>query len=134
VADYAAEAVEVPLAFSRLAVECGDLLGILTRAYEVETEISHEALLLEIEWDELAADQMRQRRADRRVDQRRPHQITGNVEACAEDMQRRARRQRPQDDDERTEGDDRVEDTDADRQRELHEQLQILGDALVGVV
>ena len=134
VADHAAEAVEVPLAFGRLAAERGDLLGILARAHEIETEIGFETLLLEIERDELAADSMRERGADRRIDQRRPHQIAGDVEACAEDMQRRARRQCPQDDDERAQRHDRVENSDADRQREIHEQLQVFGDALVGIV
>ena len=49
-------------------------------------------------------------------------------------MQRRMRGQGPQNDNERKQRHDGVEQAGADRQRVLHEQLQVLGDALVRVV
>jgi hypothetical protein len=134
VADNRAEARQVMLAFGRFAAERGDLLGILARAHQIEAEIRLEALLLEIQGYERLADQMGQYSADGGVDQRRPNEISGNVEVGAEKGKRCVRRQRPKNDDERAERDHGVEHADADCQRVLHKQLQIVGDALVGVI
>ena len=83
------------LAFGRLAAERGDLLGILTRAHEIISEVGLETLLLKIQRDEPPADQMGKRGADHRVDERRPHQVARNVEICAEQMQGRSCGQGP---------------------------------------
>ena len=66
VGDHVAEAHQQPVAFGALAVEQGDLLGVLAHAHQVEAEIGFVALLLEIERDQRPADQMGERGADAR--------------------------------------------------------------------
>ena len=100
VGDDIAEAQQQAVMLRLLAVEQGDLLGILAHPHQIEAEVGLVALLLEIQRDQRAADQMRERGADDGVDQRRPQQIAGNIELDAEQMQRRRGRQSPQNDDE----------------------------------
>ena len=77
---------------------------------------------------------MGERRADHRIDQGGPHQVAGDIVFSAEQRQRRARRQRPEDHHKGREGHDRAEQADADRQGLFDEHLHVFGDALVGVV
>ena len=122
---------------SRSAVsprEQRDLLGVLPHAHEIEAEVGLEPLLAEIERDQRPADEMRQRGSDHRVEQRRPDQIARDRHGRAEQRERRGGRQRPQDHHERAQRDDRAEQPDAERERAFDEQLDVLGDALVGIV
>jgi hypothetical protein len=75
VGDDLAEAVEQPVALRGLAGEQCDLFGVLPHPDEIEAEVGLEPLLPEIERHQRPADDMRQRRSDHRVEQRRPHQI-----------------------------------------------------------
>jgi hypothetical protein len=109
VVDHRSEAIEVAFALGRLSAERRNLLGILARAHEIETEVGFETLLLKIERNKAPADQMRQRSADDGVDDCRPNEIAGNVVASTEQMQRRLLGKRPQNDDERTEADDCIQ-------------------------
>ena len=68
------------------------------------------------------------------IDQRRPHQIPGDRPVDSEQRERRARRQHPKDHDKRAERDHRVEETKAEVEALLDEQVDVLGDALVGIV
>ena len=122
------------VALDRLAVQQRDLFAVFAHPDQVETKIGFIALLLEIEPDQRPADQMGQNRADQRIDQRAPDQITGNRDVLAEQMQRRFVGQGPQNEDERGERDDRAQQPDAERKRLLHETLGVVGDALVRVV
>ncbi len=131
---HAAKAVEVTLAFGGFTVQRGDLLGIFARANQVEAEIGFETLLSEIERNQRPAEQMREAGADHRIDQCRPDQIARNDERQAEQVHRRGVGQSPQNDDERAERDAGIEQAGADRQRALHEHLEIFGDTLIGVV
>ncbi len=129
-----AEAVEQVLFLGRLAGEQRHLLGVLPQAHEAEAEIRLVALLIEIELDQRAADQMGDPGAEGRIDQRRPNQIAGNLVGRIADHQRRGRRQGPQDHHEGDQRDDRAEQRDADAERAVDELLDVLGDALIGVV
>ena len=71
-ADHIAEPHQQSVALGALAVEQGDLLGVLAYPHQTESEISFVALLLEVERDQRAANQMRERGADAGIDQRRP--------------------------------------------------------------
>ena len=130
-----AEAVEQPLALRLLAAEQRDLLGILPHPHEIEAEIGLEPLLAEIERHQRPADQMRQRGSDHRVEQRRPDQVSrestkvvpNRWSGAADDSVHRITTNEPQ-------RDDGAEQPDAERQRALDEKLDVLGDALVGIV
>ncbi len=84
IVDHAAEPVDVPFALRRFAMQRRDLLGVLARAHQVETEIGLKTLLLEIERNERPADAMRQHGTNHRIDQRRPYQIAGDEKVGAE--------------------------------------------------
>ena len=99
-----------------------------------EAEIGLVALLIEIELDQRAADEMGHPGADDGVDQRRPDEITRDVVGRRADHQRAGGRQVPQDHHEGRERDDRAEQRDADVQRRIDEHADVVGDALVGVV
>jgi hypothetical protein len=88
------------LAFCRLAAQRRDLLGVLARSHQIETEIGLEALLLKIERNERFPDEVGKRGAYCGVKQCSPNQISRDREVRAEDRERRLRRQRPQNDDE----------------------------------
>ena len=77
---------------------------------------------------------MDDRGAGDRIDQRRPYQVSRDRPVDAEQRERRARRQRPKDHDKRTERDHRVEETKTEVEALLDEQVDVLGDALVGIV
>ncbi len=76
------------VALSVVAAECRDLLGIFTRAYQIEAEVRLEALLLKVERNELPADQMGQYGTECRIDQGSPDQIAGDCDLRTEQMQR----------------------------------------------
>jgi hypothetical protein len=82
--DDQAKAAGMALAFGRFAMERCDLLGILARAHQVETEIGLEPLLIKIKWDQKPPNQMRQHGANYRINKSRPDQIAGNGEVDAE--------------------------------------------------
>src|SRR5262249_35867798 len=115
IAYHARETVGMALALGSLAAQRRNLLGILARAHEVETEIGLKPLLLEIERNQRPADAVREHGPDRGIDQRRPNQISRNCKARAEQMQRRPFRQSPENDDERQQRHDRVQYSNADR-------------------
>ncbi len=122
------------LVLGLLAREQRDLLGVLAHANEVEAEIGFIALLVEIELDQRPADEVGEQGAEHGIEQRRPHEVAWNPPLTAEQDQGRIRRQVPEDDDERAERDDRGQHADADRERAVDEDLQVVGDALVGIV
>ena len=134
VGDDAAEAAHQPLALGGLALHQRDLLGVLARAHQVETEIRLALLLLEVEIDQRRADPLRQHGAEYGIDQRAPDQVARNCKFMAEQLQRGCRRQAPQDHHEGQQCYDRVQQPEADVHRALDEQLDVLGHALVGVV
>ena len=86
-----AEAVEQPLFLGRLAGKQRHFLGVLAQAHEREAEVGFIALLVEIELDQRLADEMGHPGAERRVDQRRPYEVAGNVEGLRADHERRRR-------------------------------------------
>ena len=110
------------------------MLGVLAHPNEVETEVGLEPLLAEIERDERPTDKMGERGSDRGIEQRRPHQVAWNGKARTEQMERGGRGERPQDHHEGEQRHDRAEQPDADRQRAIDEHVDVLGDALVGIV
>ena len=134
IADDAGKAVAKPLLLRRLAGEQRHLLGVLAQAHQREAEIGFIALLVEIEFDQRMADEMRHPGADDGVDQRRPDQIAGNVEGLRADHQRKGRRQAPQDHHEGDQRDDGAEERDADVEGRIDEEPDVVGDALIGIV
>ena len=134
VVDDAAEALRQPAPFGALALQQRDLFGVFAHPHEVEAEIGLIALLLEIEVDQRRADPLRQRGSEDGVDQRAPHQIAGDREFTAENVQRGFRGQAPQDDDKGCQRHHRAQKADADIQRLVDEQFDVVGDALVRIV
>ena len=91
-------------------------------------------MLLKIETDQRRADPLRQRRPEDGVDQRAPDQIAGDRQLVAEQMQRRGLGHPPQDDDKGEQRHDRAQQADAEIQRSLDEQLDVVGEALIRVI
>jgi hypothetical protein len=89
VVDHQGKSRQQPHPLDGLAAQQRDLFGVFPRPHQIETEIGLKALLLEIEIDQRPADQMGQQRPEQRVDQGAPHQIAGNRDVPAEQMQRR---------------------------------------------
>ena len=58
-----------------LAAVEGNALAVLAHAHHVETEVGFVALLVEVESDELAADEVDANRAEHRVEQREPEHV-----------------------------------------------------------
>src|SRR6185312_1352799 len=135
IVDDAAEAVEQATALAPLAAIKRDTFGVLAQAHQVEAEIGLVALLIEIELHQRAADLEGEPGSADGVDDREPQHVAGNGDAAPgaqRDGQRS--RQRPQD---RHEGEQRHRRTEkAQRQSEAGagEAVEILGDALVGIV
>src|SRR5262245_62418246 len=113
------EAIEQPLALGGFSSQQRDLLGILAHPNKVETEVGLEPLLAEIERDQRPADEMGERGSDRRIEQRRPYQVTWNREARTEQMERGSRGEGPQNHHEGEQRHDRGEESDGDRKREV---------------
>jgi hypothetical protein len=131
---HPAEACEQTIRFGRLTGEQCDLLRILAHPYQIEAEVGLVALLIEIELYQWPADPMRERRAQDRIDERGPDEITGDRKCRSEHVQGRGGGKRPQDHDEGGKRHDCAEEPDADGQRALDEESNVLGDALVGIV
>src|SRR5690606_8832063 len=62
-----------------LSFEQRDLLAVLTHADEVVAEIRLEALLVEIQLHERLANQVRDQRAEQRIKERGPDEVSGNA-------------------------------------------------------
>ena len=122
------------LAFDGLALHQRDRLGIVGHARHRKPEVGFVALLLEIERDERTADEVRDQRADRRIAERDPDQVTGNREIDAEQRQGRRRGNAPEDVGKRSERDDAVEQRGAELERALDEEIDIVADTQVDVV
>jgi hypothetical protein len=105
-------------------------LAVLAQPHEREAIVRLEALAVELEGDERLADRVREPGAQRCVEQREPHHVARNRDAG--ELERAGKR--PQDGDEGSERHDRREQSQAQAQRQLDEQAQVLGDALVGVI
>ena len=69
--------------FRLLAAVEGNALAVLAHAHHVETEIRLVALLVKVEPDELAADEVDADRAEHRVEQREPEHIAVDDELVA---------------------------------------------------
>ena len=134
IADHIAEAIEQSFPLGGLSREQRDLLGILAHPDEVETEVGLEPLLAKIKRHQRPADEVGERGSNNGVEQRRPHEIAGNAEGRAEQVKGSGRGERPKNYHEGAQRDDRAEQSDADRERAIDEQIDVLGDALVGVV
>ena len=64
-----------------LAPVQGHAFAVLAQPHEREAEVGLDALLVVVQTDQLAADVVREERADDGVDERRPHEIARNTEA-----------------------------------------------------
>jgi hypothetical protein len=73
-------------------------------------------------------------RSEDGVDERAPYEVTRDCELVAENMHRRCRRQSPQDKDKGTQRYDCAEQADADTQRLIDEQLDVVGQTLIRVI
>ncbi len=116
----------------RFAAEKCDLLAVFAQAREREAEIRLVALLLEIEADQRAPDQMGEPGGEHGVDERDPEQEARHAHIGARKGE--ARRQRPQD---HREGDERGclrQEAEPQREGRRGELIDVLGDALVRVV
>ena len=132
--DDPAETLGKPLPFGALSLQQRNLFGVFAHPNQVESKIGFEALLLEIEVDQRRADPLGERRSEDCIYQRAPYQITGDLEFGTEYMQWRRRRQTPQDDDKRRQRHDRTQQSDANVQRLLDEQFDVISDALIRIV
>ena len=81
----------------RFALHQCDLLGIFPHPHQIEAEICFTLLLLEVEIDQRRADPLGQHGTEDRIDQCAPYEVAGDRKFVAEQMQRRCRRQAPQD-------------------------------------
>ena len=109
-----AEACEQTVGLGRFAGQQCNLLRVFSHADQIEAEIGFVALLIEIELDQRPADQMRERRAHNRIDQRRPHEIARDRDRRPEQVQRRCGRKRPKNHNEGGKRYDRAEEPDTD--------------------
>ena len=134
IADDVVEAIEQAFPFGRFAVQQGDLLGNFAGSYQVEAEVGFVLLLAEVEADQRPADEVGQHGAEHGIDQCAPDQIAGNVVLHTEHMQWRRCRESPKDDDKGCQGHDGAEEADANRERLLDEESDVVGDTLIGVV
>ena len=131
---HASEPDQKAFALGGLAAQQRDLFGIFPDAHQVEAKIRFVLLLPEIDADQRPADQVGQDGAEHRIDQRAPDEIAGNCIILTEQVQRRGVGKAPQDADKGRQRDDRAQQADADVERAIDEQLDVVGHALVGVV
>ena len=130
VAHHVLEALAEIGELERLALVERDAFAVLAQAHERIAVVGLVALLVEVEADQRAADAVREQAADERVRDGDPHHEAGNRRA----EEREALRQVPQDHDEPCERDHGRKQPDAELERLVDEEAQILGDALVRIV
>src|SRR5581483_3303304 len=106
--NHIAEASEQAGALRTLAMQQGDLFGILSNTNQVESEVRFIALLLKIQRHKGASHEVRKGRAHNGVDQRCPKQIARDVEFKSKRMQWRRGRKVPEDHGKREKCDDRI--------------------------
>src|SRR5262249_11571784 len=105
-------------------------LAVLAQPHHRKAEVGLDPLLVEAQPDQLAADEVRQHRSDNGIRERRPHEIARNIEAP--ELERSG--QSPQDDDEGDERHDGREQAEREAAGVIDEEVQVLRNALVGVV
>ena len=69
------------IALGALTIEQGDLLGVFAHTHQIEAKVGLISLLLEIQRDQGAADEMRESGSEHCVDQCRPQQVSGDIES-----------------------------------------------------
>ena len=117
-----------------LAAVEGDALTVLAHTHHVETEIGFVALLIEVESDEFAADEVDADRAEHRVEQREPEHVAVDDELMAADRHGEGTRKIPEHDAESAERRNLLEDADEQLQRQRDELVDVLADSLVRVI
>ncbi len=129
------EAAERDGALLRLAGIERDALGLLAQPHQAEAEIGLEALLAVAQRDQRASDEMRQHRRDAGIEDGGPEHVArdGDREVFR-NRQGDAAREVPQDGGERDQRHDRAEQPEAEAQRLLDEEPDVLRDALIGIV
>ena len=126
VADDAREALKKTAHLLRFTAVEGDALAVFAHAHHAEAEVRFEALLLEVQPDELPADAVCADRAQDGVDEREPQHVAVDVELPAADRNGQNTRQIPQDDGKRRERRQLLQEPHGERERQLDELPDVL--------
>ena len=131
----AAKALLEKLELDRFASVEGDTLGVFSKAHQTEAEIGLKTLTSIIQGHQRSTDFDRQPGSDARVEQGRPDQIGRDMQGGPGAKGNIGRPgQSPQDNEKRNQGNHRADQAHREAQHIGGELVQILCDALVGVV
>ena len=134
VADHLLESFAKAAELVRLAAVEGHPLGVLAEADEAEPEVGFVPLPIEVQPDERAADPVREPGAGDGVQDRHPDHVAGqrDGEPAHRDGERSG--EPPEDRHEGRQRDARAQASDEQAERVGGEEVQVFGDALVGIV
>ena len=120
--------------FGFAAVVEGDLFGVVAHAQEGGAVVGFAVLAVDVEVFEFAADKMGDDGAEDRINQCNPNKIAVNGNAVSADVESLYAGERPQYGDERAEFGNIIDEGAEQSDAFVGEEVDVFGDALVGVV